>query len=511
MKTHHILAIDQGTTMTTALVMALSPQKSLQILAKSSVGFPQHYPHPNWVEHNLEEIWASVETACTQALAKAKREHGVSTLSAIGLTNQRETLCLYHRKTLRPLHPAIVWQCKRSMDLCTQLKSAGLEDLIRAKTGLLCDPYFTATKLQWVLESQPHLRTLLQTGEALMGTLDTYLLSKLTGGAVHATEPSNASRTLLLSLETGQWDPELLSLFSLPSGNWLPEVRPSAGIFGHTQGVGFLPDGIPISGILGDQQAALAGQACFSPGEAKCTYGTGAFLLSNLGTKPLISKERLLTTIAWQLPDGSLTYALEGASFIAGAAVQLLRDGLGWIHSAEESETVSQNVTAAPDLYFVPALSGLGAPWWIPAAKGALFGLTRSTSKEQLVRATLEGICFQICDLLSSMERGLHRKMEVLRVDGGASANGLLLQIQSDLLNLRVERPKNLDTTAVGAALFAALGLGLFSSLEEIRSIRTLDRGFDPHQDKASLGLRAQQLAGWKRAVEASILFSQPT
>ncbi len=507
--TTYILAIDQGTTMTTALLLAMSHGPSIQIVAKSSVGFPQYYPQSDWVEHDLTEVWNSVAIACQQTLQAAKEKQGDFPIASIGITNQRETLCIYDRTSLRPLRRSIVWQCKRSHAICEQLKQEGHGETVRQKTGLLCDPYFTASKLRWAQEDAPEIRTQLEKGTAIVGTVDTFLLSKLTGGAVHATEPSNASRTLWMNIHTGKWDEELLQIFSVPNCKILPEIRPSAGIFGYTSHVGFLPDGIPISGILGDQQAALAGQACFATGQAKCTYGTGAFLLRNTGHTPIESQHGLLTTVAWQTPGAPLTYALEGASFIAGAAVQFIRDGMGWIDIAQETETAASQASAAPDIYFVPALSGLGAPWWVPNAKGALLGLTRSTSRNQLIRATLEGICFQICDLIAAMEQDVGQKMQALCVDGGATENAHLLQIQANFAGIPVERPQNLDTTALGAALFAALGLGIFASLEEMRTIRALDRTFYPQQDEPFLQLRGQQLGGWKRAVQASIRFTQ--
>ncbi len=510
MSTTYILAIDQGTSLTTTMLLAISPVKTMALLAKNSVSFTQHYPHPDWVEHDLEEVWASIMQACEATLQEARRQVGTFSVAGIGITNQRETLCVYDRKSLRPLRRAIVWQCKRSHAICEALKTEGFGATIQKKTGLLCDPYFTASKLRWVMETEPEIRSQLEAGTAIVGTMDTFILSRLTGGAVHATEPSNASRTLWMNLHTGAWDAELLQIFSVPRLDILPEIRPSAGIFGTTEKVGFLPDGIPIVGILGDQQAALAGQACFTVGQAKCTYGTGAFLLSNTGHTPIVSQHGLLTTVAWQTGAGvPLTYALEGASFIAGAAVQFIQEGMGWINEPQDTHSRADHVEAAPGLYFVPALSGLGAPWWVPQAKGAFLGLTRGTSRNQLIRATLEGICFQICDLLSAMEQDLGEKMNVLCVDGGAAKNTLLLQIQADLVGIPVERPQNLDSTALGAALFAALGLGVFTSLEEMRAIRALDRTFYPQQNEAFLHLRRQQLDGWKRAVQASIRFSQ--
>ena len=509
MSTTYILAIDQGTTMTTSMLLGISSKKTIQIIAKKSLPFAQHYPAPDWVEHDLDEIWDSITRTCQLTLQHAKTQVGSISIAGIGITNQRETLCIYDRKSLQPLHRAIVWQCKRSQDICEQLKKNGMGATIQEKTGLLCDPYFTASKLRWIMETQPNIREKLESATAIVGTMDTFILSKLTGGLVHATEPSNASRTLWMNLHTGKWDTELLQIFSVANNNILPEIRDSAGIFGHTAKVGFLPDGIPIAAMLGDQQAALAGQTCFAVGQAKCTYGTGAFLLSNTGHSPIISQHGLLTTVAWQTPGAPLTYALEGASFIAGAAVQFIQESMGWIATPQDSQTSADQAEAAPHLYFVPALSGLGAPWWVPQAKGAFLGLTRATTRNQLVRATLEGICFQICDLISAMEQDLGQKMKVLCVDGGATENTLLLQIQANLADIPVERPQNLDSTALGAALFAALGLGIFTSLEEIHAIRALDRIFYPQHDVSLLEVRRQQLEGWKRAVKASIQFAQ--
>lgn len=498
-----ILAIDQGTTGTTALVIDFSSTRSPEIMGRATVDFPQHYPQPGWVEHDLDQIWASVEKAGKQAIAaaQAKRSNFVAKeIAALGITNQRETLCIYDRKTLKPLRKAIVWQCRRSTEICEQMKADGLEAEFKAKTGLLLDPYFSGTKLRWVIDHEPEIAKALANGSAIVGTIDTFLISRLTGGMTHCTEPSNASRTLLYNLQDGKWDDALLHPLKITNRNILPTVGPSAGDFGKTYGAGFLPDGIPITGVLGDQQAALAGQKCFSAGKAKCTYGTGAFLLINTGSKPVLSQHGLLTTVAWQI-GSQMTYALEGSAFIAGAAMQFIRDNLGFIATAAESSTLAQDVQAAPDIYFVPALAGLGAPWWNPRARGAFLGLTRGTTKAQLVRATLESIALQVNDLLATAQRDYSGGLEILRVDGGAAANDLLMQLQANFARVAVERPKNLETTAFGAALFAALGAGFFSSLDELSGIGEMDREFAP--DEAQKDLVAKQLSGWKRAVEA--------
>lgn len=499
----YLLAIDQGTTGSTVLVVDASDSRTLTVIGRSTKDFPQHFPQTGWVEHDLNEIWASVETAGRQALAAAlqsdssfKPEH----ISGVGITNQRETTCVFDRKSGAPLARAIVWQCKRSSDICADMKKRGLEKEFRAATGLVLDPYFSGTKIAWLLANNPTVKTEVSAGRAVFGTIDTFLMHRLSGGQIFATEASNASRTLLYDINKGAWSESLAKHLTLPTLSALPEVKDSAGLFGKTKGVSFLPDGIPISGCAGDQQAALAGQTCFAVGEAKCTYGTGAFLLMNIGAKPLISSTGLLTTVAWSL-GGKLTYAFEGSAFIAGAAVQFLRDQWQVIANAKETEALTRGSTGSPEVYFVPALAGLGAPYWDPLAHGAILGLTRGTTKGQLVRATLEGIAFQVCDLLTSMAQDAGQPLSVLRVDGGASANDVLMQDQADLSDIPVDRPKMLETTAMGAALFAGLGVGVFRSVDELATVRMSDRMFKPISPEAAK--RAERLAGWKRAINA--------
>lgn len=503
-----LLAIDQGTTGSTVLVIDAKNSQDLKIVGRATVDFKQYYPKPGWVEHDLDEIWFSVRKACQEAMTQAEAYgFAAKNIAAIGITNQRETLCTFERQTGKALAPAIVWQCRRSTELCAEWRKAGLEKSVQEKTGLVLDPYFSGSKIAWLMRENPTVAKSVKEGKAIWGTIDTFLLFRLTSGASFATEPSNASRTLLFDIHRGQYDKDLLEVFGVPSPTNLPEVRDSAQVFGTTKGLDFLPDGIPISGILGDQQAALAGQACFNPGEAKCTYGTGAFLLVNAGANGVASKAGMLTTVAWSL-DGIRTYALEGSAFIAGAAVQFLRDQLGIIPSAQVTQAMAKDVIAAPDIYFVPALAGLGAPYWNPKARGAFLGLTRGTSNSQIVRATLEGISFQVTDLVRAMEKDLGKGIDVLRVDGGASANDLLMNMQADFSEITVDRPKNLETTALGAALFAGLGVGLYKSIVDLTTARHSEKTFKPETTAEAKQLRQQKLQGWKRAIRAVEVFS---
>lgn len=505
-----LLAIDQGTTGSTALIIdAVDPQQ-LKIIAKANREFPQHYPQSGWVEHDLNEIWTSVGKAVEDAKLEAMRtspRFDEKAIVAIGITNQRETLCTFNCRSSEPLCRAIVWQCRRSTDICAYLKGAKMEKIVREKTGLVLDPYFSGTKIHWLMDNDPHVAAAVRSGRAVFGTIDTYLVNRLSGGEAFVTEASNASRTLLYNIERGEWDDELLAAMKVPQRSALPAVQDSASLFGKTKGCGFLPDGIPITGMLGDQQAALAGQACFKPGEGKCTYGTGAFLLFNLGDKPISSKSGLLTTIAWSF-NGKRTYCLEGSAFIAGAAVQFLRDQFGFIKGASETEMLARPERAAPEIYFVPALAGLGAPHWNPEARGAFLGLTRGTTKAQMVRAALEAIALSVYDLTEAMTNDRGGPLEVLRVDGGAAANDLLMQCQADFSNVTVDRPAVIETTAFGAALAAGLGVGLYPSLEALTSVRKSEKLFHPHREKAAQSMRTEQLAGWKRAVRAVSVFS---
>lgn len=510
MEDKFILSVDQGTTGTTVLLADLSDTEDIKVLGRSTVAFPQHFPKADWVEHNLDEIWASVVKACNEACMQAENSSSRfrrKSIVAIGITNQRETTCVYDRETLSPLMRAIVWQCKRSATICERIKEEGFENTIREKTGLFVDPYFSGTKIRWILENNHDLAKKIKKGSAILGTIDTFLMSKFGKGKDHVTEASNASRTLLYNIHEGKWDSDLLSIMGIDSKDCLPEVKNSADKFTVTKGLDFLPDGIPITGVLGDQQAALAGQRCFGFGEAKCTYGTGAFLLLNVGERAVQSQHNLLTTVAWQLA-GKKTYALEGASFIAGAAFQFLRDNLGFLKNAWESESLARQALAAPEVYFVPALAGLGAPWWEPNARGAFLGLTRATTKEQLVRASLEGVAFQVCDLIESMKRDYGKELRVLRVDGGAAANSLLLEIQAQLSGLKVERPHNLETTSMGAMLFAALGAKVFSSLDELKRSLAIHSSFEPASSRRNLELVNLQKEGWMRAIQAIRVFS---
>lgn len=455
----YLLAIDQGTTGTTILVMDLEGR----ILGRDHCEFPQHYPQPGWVEHDPEEIFRSVRVCIEGALASAGLNG--QAIAAVGITNQRETTVLWDRKTGKAPHRAIVWQDRRTASRCEELRAEGHEPMIREKTGLVLDPYFAGTKLEWLLDNVPGTRERAEKGELAFGTVDSYLVWRLSGGDVHATDVTNASRTLLMNLHTLSWDEELLDLFRVPK-SLLPEIVPSAKIIARTRGMNVLPDGIPIAGIAGDQQAALFGQACFGEGDAKCTYGTGAFILVNTGRRPRQSRFGLLTTVAWQIGD-EVVYALEGSAFTAGAAVQWLRDGLGLIKTSAEIEKLARQVDSSEGVTFVPALAGLGAPYWDPHARGILTGLTRGTTAAHIARATLEGIAFQVDDLLRSMADDLGIPIARMRADGGASANELLMQLQADISNLTIERPQDLESTAKGAAMLAGLGAGLFREKEQ--------------------------------------------
>ncbi len=487
----YVISIDQGTTGSTVLVL----DEQLAVRGRGYKEFRQIYPQPGWVEHDPEDIWTSVTVALAAALEAAKVTPGE--LAAIGITNQRETTMIWERATGRPLHNAIVWQDRRTAARCAELKEDGHEVEVRRVTGLTLDPYFSATKLSWLLEHLDGSRQRAARGELAAGTVDTYLLWRLTGGAVHATDVTNASRTLLLDLHSRQWSPQMLERFGVPS-ELLPEVRASSGVFGETRGVPGIPDGVPIAGIAGDQQAALFGQACFEPGDAKCTYGTGAFILMNTGETPVASTSGLLTTIAWQLASGELRYALEGSAFIAGAAVQWLRDGLGFFSSAAEVEELARSVPDSGGVIVVPAFAGLGAPHWRPEARAAITGLTRGTTRAHIARATLEGIALQNVDILRAMERDSGRQLATLKVDGGASANDLLMQFQSDVLGVAISRPAFVESTALGAAFLAGLGVGIWKDAEQIRAVWKEQRRFWPTRERAPI---EEHLARWDKAV----------
>jgi glycerol kinase len=496
----HILAIDQGTTGSTALVVEIAAAEDGRGKAGKTVGrttteFPQHFPKPGWVSHDTGEIRTSVEASVRGALSAA----GVRAedLAAIGITNQRETTVVWDRATRRPIDLAIVWQCRRTADVCDELKKdARLVDRVRQKTGLVIDAYFSATKIAWLLDHVDGARARAQRGELAFGTIDAWLIGELTAGKVHATDVTNASRTLLMDLATGAWDPELCDVFRVPA-SVLPRIVGCAEEVARTSGAGFLPDGIPIAGIAGDQQAALFGQACFHEGDAKATYGTGAFALMNIGLRPISSQHGLVTTAAWRI-GGQTTYALEGSAFIAGAAVQWLRDGLGIIKSAKEIEKLARSVPSSDGVVFVPALAGLGAPHWDQAARGSITGLTRGTTAAHLARATLEGIAFEVRDLLDAMSRDAGRPLKVLRVDGGAAENDLLMQFQADIAEVTVERPTDVESTGRGAAMLAGIGSGVFAGLEEAAGSIAMSSRFEAAMSPAD---RAAHLGRWAHAV----------
>jgi glycerol kinase len=491
-KSPWVLAIDQGTTGTTVLV--LDARGAMR--GRGYAELPQHFPSPGWVEHDGEEIWRSVRQALRRALRASRAE--IRRLAAIGITNQRETTLLWNRTTGRPLARAIVWQDRRTADFCAMMKRRGLEAEIRRRTGLRLDPYFSATKVAWLLKHVPRLTPLARRGRVAFGTVDSWLLWKLTGGAVHATDPTNASRTLLYHIVRRRWDERLLALFGIPP-SVLPGVLPSSGEFGRTRGVSELPDGVPIAGIAGDQQSALFGQGCVTAGQSKNTYGTGCFLLLHTGNRPRTSRAGLLTTVACG-PLGEPAYALEGSVFIAGAAIQWLRDGLGLLASAADSEVIARGIPDSGGVVLVPAFVGLGAPYWRPDARGALLGLTRGTRRAHVVRAALESLAFQTRDVIEAMSRDAGRKIRVLRVDGGAAANDFLMQYQADLLGVAVERPRVVETTGLGAALLAGLGVGLWSSQRDLARARQVDRVFRPRKTRA---WREAEYRRWQSAVAA--------
>jgi len=467
----YVLALDQGTTSSRAIVF----DRRGRARGTAQQEFTQHFPQPGWVEHDPRDLWTSTRRTALAALAEANLT--ARDLSALGLTNQRETTLLWERRTGQPLHRAVVWQDRRTAGLCATLQRAGLEPLFQRQTGLRLDPYFSGTKLAWLLDHVPGARRRAERGELAFGTVDTWLLWQLTGGRVHATDVSNASRTLLLNLRTGDWDDELLRHLRIPR-EVLPAVRDSSGIFGEVTSVPALR-GVPIGGVAGDQQAALFGQACFRPGMAKNTYGTGCFLLLHTGDRPVVSRHRLLTTIAWRI-GGRTEYALEGSVFIGGAVVQWLRDGLGLIAHSADVERLAATVPDNGGVYLVPAFAGLGAPHWDAAARGIITGLTRGSTAGHLARAALESIAYQSADLLAAMEADCGRRLRELRVDGGATVNRDLMQFQSDLLRVPVIRPRTTETTALGAAYLAGLATGFWKNRDEIAALWTADRTFRP-------------------------------
>ncbi|HWA66328.1 MAG TPA: glycerol kinase GlpK [Mycobacteriales bacterium] len=463
-----VLAIDAGTTGVTALVVT----EDGRIASRGYSEFPQHFPEPGWVEHEPEEIWQATLRACRAALAESP-----DSPTAIGITNQRETAVVWDRRTLAAPRRAIVWQDRRTTEICDRLRDAGHEARVSELTGLRLDPYFTGTKLAWLAEHDPAWAGV-TSGSTVVGTVDSYLVARLTGGREHVTDPSNASRTLLYDIHAGTWSDEMCALLGVPMGA-LPEVRRSSGDLGRTDPDAFLGLHLPVAGIAGDQQAALFGQACFGEGESKCTYGTGSFILVNTGATAVRSDAGLLTTVAWDI-GGGLVYALEGAIFVTGAAVQWLRDGLGIISSAAETEAVAGTVPDSGGVVFVPALTGLGAPHWDPDARGTITGITRGTTRAHLVRATLEAIAFEVRDVVDVMTRDAGIPIPELSVDGGASANNLLCQLQATELHIPVRRPQVAETTALGAAFLAGLATGVWSSLDEVGATWRLDRRFEP-------------------------------
>jgi glycerol kinase len=492
MKKQYILAFDQGTTSSRAIVF----DHDGAVISLAQKEFTQIFPQPGWVEHDANEIWATQLGVAAEALAKAGLQ--AADIAAIGITNQRETAVVWERATGKPIHNAIVWQDRRTASFCDELKRNGADKLIQQKTGLIVDAYFSATKIRWLLDNVPGARERAERGELCFGTIDTWLLWKLTGGQIHATDVSNASRTMLCNIHTLNWDGELQDVFGVP-GNLLPHIRSSSEVYGHTEASLFGAP-IPIAGIAGDQQAALFGQMCVEDGMVKNTYGTGCFMLLNTGEKPVVSTHNLLTTVAWKV-NGVTHYALEGSVFIAGAVVQWLRDGLGIIKTAAEVETLARQVEDSAGVYVVPAFAGLGAPHWNQEARGTVTGLTRGSSAAHVARAALESIAYQTMDALNAMEADSGLAIKELRVDGGATANDLLMQFQSDILNAKTARPVITETTALGAAYLAGLAVGFWPDVESIKSQWQADKTFSPAMDAAQ---RTKLAKGWQRAVNAA-------
>lgn len=487
----YIMALDAGTTSNRCILF----DKSGKICAMAQKEFTQHYPQPGWVEHDAQEIFSSQLEVAQTALKNAGLN--ASDIAAIGITNQRETTVVWNKHTGLPVCNAIVWQCRRTAGFCDSLKAEGWEDTIREKTGLLLDPYFSGTKLRWILQNIPGAKEQAEKGDLLFGTVETWLIWKLTGG-VHVTDYSNASRTMLFNIHTLEWDEEILNKLEIPRC-MLPEVKPSSLVYGMTAPE-FFGGPIPISGAAGDQQAALFGQTCFTPGDAKCTYGTGAFLLMNTGKTPIASQNGLVTTIAWGV-GCEVEYALEGSIFVAGAAIQWLRDELGLLSSSAESEFMAQQVEDTNGCYVVPAFTGLGAPHWDAYARGSIVGLTRGTNKYHIVRATLDSIAYQVSDVLKAMEADAQIKLGTLKTDGGAAANNYLLQTQADIIGGQVVRPRCVETTALGAAYLAGLAVGYWESTEDIRKNWVADRTFTP---VISENERTARCKGWNKAVSCA-------
>ena len=493
----YIMALDAGTTSNRCILF----DRNGRICSVAQREFHQYFPKPGWVEHDANEIWASMLGVAVEAMQRIGAT--AAEIAGIGITNQRETSVVWDKATGEPIYNAIVWQCRRTSAYCDELKARGLTEIFRQKTGLVIDAYFSATKLRWLLEEIPGARARAERGELLFGTVETWLLWKLTGGKVHITDYSNASRTMLFNINTLQWDEEILRELNIPRG-MLPEPRPSSAVYAEAEPT-LLGGAIPICGAAGDQQAALFGQTCFRPGEAKNTYGTGCFLLMNTGERPVFSRNGLVTTVAWGL-DGHVNYALEGSIFVAGAAIQWLRDEMKLIESAQDSEYMAQKVRDTNGCYVVPAFTGLGAPHWNQYARGTIVGLTRGCNKYHIIRATLDSICYQVDEVLAAMRADSGIALEALKVDGGASANNYLMQTQADVIGAPVVRPTCVESTALGAAFLAGLAVGFWCDLDEIRRYYAADRTFLPTISEQE---RAERLDGWKRAVRCACSWAE--
>lgn len=493
---NYILSLDQGTTSTRAILF----NRAGEIVHSAQQEFTQYFPKPGWVEHNANEIWGSVLAVVATCLTEANVKP--SQIAGIGITNQRETAVVWEKETGKPIHNAVVWQSRQTAEICEALRAAGHAELFREKTGLLIDAYFSGTKVKWILDHVDGARARAERGELLFGTIDTWLIWKLSGGKAHVTDYSNASRTLMYNIHELKWDDELLDILDVPKA-MLPEVRPSSEVYAETAGYHFFGEAVPIAGAAGDQQAALFGQACFDIGMAKNTYGTGCFMLMNTGEEAVKSNHGLLTTIAWGV-DGKVEYALEGSIFVAGSAIQWLRDGLRIIDDAKESEGYATRVTSSEGVYVVPAFVGLGTPYWESDVRGAVFGLTRGTEKEHFIRATLESLAYQTRDVLSAMEQDSGIEMKTLRVDGGAVKNNFLMQFQGDIIQAPVERPEINETTALGAAYLAGLAVGFFENREQIATQWKKERRFEPSMAKEETDAL---YGGWQKAIQATMLF----
>lgn len=496
-KEQYILSLDQGTTSSRAILF----NKKAEIIDMTQKEFPQYYPHAGWVEHDAMEIWQSILDVINQLIKK--HPSFVERVAGIGIANQRETTVIWDKNTGEPVYNAIVWQSRQTNDICEDLKLKGYSEKIRQKTGLLIDSYFSGTKIKWILDNVPKARERAEKGELLFGTIDTWLIWKLSGGKAHITDYTNASRTMLFNIHEISWDKELLQILDIPT-SMLPVARPSSEVYAYTDLSIFGGREIPISGAVGDQQAALFGQACFEKGMAKNTYGTGCFMLMNIGDKPILSNNNLITTIAWGI-DGKIEYALEGSIFIAGAAIQWLRDELHFIESSSESEELATRVSGNEGVYFVPAFTGLGAPYWNMDAKGAIFGLTRGTKYEHIVRATLESLAYQTRDVIACMEADSGVLLNKLRVDGGTVKNNFLMQFQANILNVQVERTKVTESTALGAAYLAGLAIGFWGDKNMIYENLIIEKAFYPNMD---LEERDRLYSGWKRAVNSTLYWS---